>query len=236
MIVPSTARQLVGRGGWHHGSSGHGHRVRNHGREAGRWQCRHGPSWQHHSDRGDSLCADHDFRSGVGGAFQSGGDAGLCHLRREITPTSAPLMFIGVQFRWWSVRGDAGASDVRGATAADVAECRVMAVRSGLSEFVATFGLLTVIFGGLRWRPDCRPGAGRTLYHRRLLVHRLDQLCQSGGHHRARPSPTASPASCRRTRRGSSSRSWWRPASRRPGCLAGCLPEDTEARSDQVIV
>ena len=25
------------------------------------------------------------------------------------------------------------------------------------SEFVATFGLLTVIFGGLRWRPDAIP-------------------------------------------------------------------------------
>jgi len=34
-------------------------------------------------------------------------------------------------------------------------------VRSGpaqwVSEFVATFGLLTVIFGGLRWRPDAIP-------------------------------------------------------------------------------
>ncbi|MGC6453926.1 MAG: aquaporin [Candidatus Puniceispirillaceae bacterium] len=35
-------------------------------------------------------------------------------------------------------------------------------IRSGpaqwVSEFVATFGLLTVIFGGLRWRPEAVPG------------------------------------------------------------------------------
>ena len=54
------------------------------------------------------------------------------------------------------------------------------------AEFVATFGLIVTILaaGALQERGD--PGRGRTLYHRRLLVHGLHLLCESRRHDRAR--------------------------------------------------
>ena len=61
-------------------------------------------------------------------------------------------------------------------------------VRTGpgqwFAEVVATFGLLLTILGAARGRLGslrCWP-----LHHRRLLVHRLDLVCQSGRNHRAR--------------------------------------------------
>ena len=54
------------------------------------------------------------------------------------------------------------------------------------SESVATFGLLLTIFGCVARVPAATAYAVGLLYRRRLLVHRLDILCQSGGDHRAR--------------------------------------------------
>ena len=48
-----------------------------------------------------------------------------------------------------------------------------------LSETVATFGLLSVIWG-VRSRPDAVPSPWR-LYHCRVLVHGLHVVCESGG-------------------------------------------------------
>ena len=99
------------------------------------------------------------------------------------------------------------------------------------SEFVATFGLLTVIFGGLRWRPDAVPAlVGMISPPPTGSPPRLVSPIRRSPS-RA-PSPTASPASCRPMFRPSSSRSWRR---RSPGpmCLAGCSPRKThQARSD----
>jgi glycerol uptake facilitator-like aquaporin len=53
------------------------------------------------------------------------------------------------------------------------------------SEFVATFGLLSVIWGCSRLRSGAVPFVGRKLHHRRVLVHCIDFLCESSRHHRA---------------------------------------------------
>ena len=53
------------------------------------------------------------------------------------------------------------------------------------SEFVATFGLLMVIWGCVRQQITAVPYAGR-LYHLRLLVYRLHLVRQSRRDHRAR--------------------------------------------------
>ena len=47
-----------------------------------------------------------------------------------------------------------------------------------LAETVATFGLVMTILGGLKYRAEAVPILVG-LYHCRLLVHRIDQFCQS---------------------------------------------------------
>ena len=63
-------------------------------------------------------------------------------------------------------------------------------VRSGpaqmFSEFVATFGLLAVIWGCSRRRSATVPFAVAAYHHGRVLVHRINFFRQSGGHVRAR--------------------------------------------------
>ena len=63
-------------------------------------------------------------------------------------------------------------------------------VRTGtgqwIAEAVATFGLVFTILAGLRVSAGRVPVAGRALHHRRLLVHRLDLVRQSGRRDRAR--------------------------------------------------
>lgn len=64
-------------------------------------------------------------------------------------------------------------------------------VRSGpsqlFSEFVATFGLLSVIWGCFATAFQCCRVRCRELYYRRLLVHRFHILRQSRCHARALP-------------------------------------------------
>jgi len=63
-------------------------------------------------------------------------------------------------------------------------------LRSGpgqlMGEGLATFGLLLTILGTAKARPSATP-ASVALYHRRLLVHFIHQLRQSGDHHRPIP-------------------------------------------------
>ena len=63
-------------------------------------------------------------------------------------------------------------------------------VRAGgaqlFSEFVATFGLLAVIWGTSRSRPTAMPFAVGRLHHGRVLVHGLDVVRQPGGDARPR--------------------------------------------------
>ena len=74
-----------------------------------------------------------------------------------------------------------------------------------LSEVVATLGLIA---GDLRAGPvravPVRPGRGRGVHRRGVLLHLLDQLRQSRRSPSAGCSPTPSPASPRRPRRPSS--------------------------------
>jgi glycerol uptake facilitator-like aquaporin len=60
-------------------------------------------------------------------------------------------------------------------------------LRSGIhqygSEWVATFGLLMVIFGGIRHRPDAVAWMVGLYITAALLVHRLNKLCQSSRYH-----------------------------------------------------
>ena len=58
--------------------------------------------------------------------------------------------------------------------------------RRSFSEFVATFGLLAVIWGCARRRADRGAVRGGGIHHGGLLVHRLDVLRQPGGHAGAR--------------------------------------------------
>ena len=53
------------------------------------------------------------------------------------------------------------------------------------SEFVATFGLLAVIWGCVRTTPRRNALCRRRLHHRCLLVHQFHLLCQSSRHARA---------------------------------------------------
>ena len=76
-------------------------------------------------------------------------------IRRQITIHRA-LMFIGVQIGG----GLCGAMLAHLMFEMPLLQMSQNARDGGaqwLSEFVATFGLLTVIFGGLRWRPDSVP-------------------------------------------------------------------------------
>jgi glycerol uptake facilitator-like aquaporin len=52
------------------------------------------------------------------------------------------------------------------------------------SEFVATFGLLCVIWGCARLRSEAVPVRGRPIHNGRLLVHCIHFLCQSSGNTR----------------------------------------------------
>ena len=54
------------------------------------------------------------------------------------------------------------------------------------SEFIATFGLLCIIWGCARLRPGGRAVRDWRLHHRSLLVHSVNILCQSRGDGRAR--------------------------------------------------
>jgi hypothetical protein len=51
----------------------------------------------------------------------------------------------------------------------------------GSPSLVATFGLLLTIFGCAARTPTALPYAGRAITSPRLLVHRIDVICQSGG-------------------------------------------------------
>jgi hypothetical protein len=94
--------------------------------------------------------------------------------------------------RSWHRRRMGGASHVRPAGAAAFGEGADRAWPM-TGEAIATFGLI------LTSRHDetsagMGPGQRRALYHGSLLVHLLDQLRQSGDHHRPAASPTASRA------------------------------------------
>ena len=55
------------------------------------------------------------------------------------------------------------------------------------SEFVATFGLLSVIWGCSRLRSNAVPFAVGRVHHGGLLVHRVNFVCESRGHDCAMP-------------------------------------------------
>ena len=99
-----------------------------------------------------------------------------------------------------------------------------------LSEVIATAGLLLVIFALARTgRARQRPGGGRRLHRRRLLVHLLHQLRQPRDHRSAGCSPTPSPGSRRRRPRCSSPP---RSAAASPGCSSSgsCIPRSPRRR------
>ena len=90
-------------------------------------------------------------------------------------------------------------------------------VRAGgaqlFSEFVATFGLLSVIWGTSRSRPDGDAVRRRRLHHGRVLVHGVDVVRQPGRDDRARGQRHVRGHSARRCRRVSSP---LRPSAPRP--------------------
>ena len=53
--------------------------------------------------------------------------------------------------------------------------------RATLSEFVATFGLLVVIWGCSRFRSNCDRLRSRGVYYRGILVHGINLVRQSSG-------------------------------------------------------
>ena len=95
--------------------------------------------------------------------------------------------------------------------------------RTGLGQWtgeaIATFGLILTILGTVAPSARLGPGQRRALHRRRLLVHLLDQLRQSGDHHR--PQPVRQLRRDRAPRRAAVHR---RPAGRRGGRRGGRSP------------
>ena len=157
---------------------------------------------QHHSDGRHPGGADPNPGAGLGRAFQPGGD------RRLPDEAGDRARRRGALHPRAGGRGAAG----RGARAHHVRTAgAVHGVRQGAVRLRAG-----VLGGdcGLRAGADdpalpegARGGrglGGRALHHRRLLVHRVHLLRQSGGGRSRAPSPTPSPASARRMRPPSS--------------------------------
>ena len=127
-----------------------------------------------------------DARAGLGRASQSGGQP----RPRPAAPNSAagggrPTSLLSSRRR--DRRMPARPRHVRAFAPVDLAT----SVRSGsgqwLAEAVATFGLVASILAGARFRAGRAALAHRALHHRRLLVHRLDELRQPGRDHRPQP-------------------------------------------------
>ena len=184
-LIPSLARRAR-RGSARHGVSARCRdRLRHHGAEAVRRKRRAGAALQYAADGRDSRRADPDLRAGVRRAFQSGRKLAFA-LRRDLP---------------WS-DGGALSSLYRCAARSSASWWRMLmfelpiwqvatTVRAGpgqwLAEFVASFGLMLTIFGCAQARAQSSRLRGRPLHHRRILVHRVDVVCQSGRNHRPVP-------------------------------------------------
>ena len=104
-------------------------------------------------------------------------------LRRELTPRDA-LLYVAAQI----AGGIAGTMMAHAMFALPLLDASLKMRTGGaqwLAEAVAAFGLIATILAGIRFNRAGGAVAGRPLHHRRLLVHGLDLVCQSGGCHRA---------------------------------------------------
>ena len=105
-------------------------------------------------------------------------------LRREIAPGLGAL-YVAAQIAG-AIAGVFAAHAMFAMPILEISEKLRDGPAQWLAEFVATFGLMLTIAGAVRYHAR-RCGLSRgTLYHRRLLVHRLDVLRQSRRDHRAR--------------------------------------------------
>ena len=135
------------------------------------------------ADRRDSRGADPGARADLRRAFQSGRVArdGLPqeHPWREFLPYAAAQI----------VGGCLGTLVAHGMFELPLFELAIKA-RTGpaqwFAEFVATFGLIVTILGGVALQERGDSGRGRSLHHGGLLVHRVHVVRQSGRHDRPR--------------------------------------------------
>ena len=133
---------------------------------------------QHAADRRDPCRADHNSRSDLRRAFQSGRIAGLRAQGANCSARDAAL-YIAAQI----ARRHRRHRSLRMACSACRCWMLSLKVRTGgaqwFAEAVAAFGLIATILAGIRFNATRRAVAGRTLHHRGLLVHRLDVVRQS---------------------------------------------------------
>ena len=190
------------RGGGRHGAAPRRRgRLGHHGRAARRRQRRARTAREHDRDRRGARRADPDVRPDLGRALQSGGDA-----RRRARRAGCR----GATCRATSRRRSSGPSPAS-PPRTSCSSCRSSSPRARapggaqlLSEFVATFGLLAVIWGCARAPRGGGAVRRRRLHHRGVLVHRVHVVRESRrSPSRARP-PIRSPASGPPTSPGSS--------------------------------
>ena len=158
---------------------GRGGRLRDHGRAPRRRQRRRRAAGEHAGHRRGAGRAHPDLRADLGCALQS---------RRSRWPTPRRAASRGARCRptsWRRSPAPSSASPPR--TSCSSCRCSSPRVTRGpapaqlFSEFVATFGLLAVIWGCARSRPATVPFAVGRLHHGRLLVHGVHVVRQPGG-------------------------------------------------------
>ena len=145
------------RSGGHGASAGRGRRLRHHGRASGRGKRGDCAACQYHRDGRHAGGADSHFRPDLGSAFQSRRNAGRRLAGRSCVARSAWLSG-GADCR--SVcRSRGGASDVWASRFSAHRATPGRAAAQMFSEFIATFGLLAVIWGCARLRSSAVPFA-----------------------------------------------------------------------------
>ena len=139
-------------------------------------QCGGGIAREYPGDGRRARRAHPDVRADLRRSLQPGRHAGRCLPGRLAVARRAGLR--GRADRRGLRRRGRGEHHVRAAAVLCLAP-RAPGPAQMFSEFVATFGLLAVIWGCARLRSARGALRGGRLYHRRVLVHRVDVVRQS---------------------------------------------------------
>ena len=185
------------------GCNGRG--LGHHGRDTHR-RCGAGTFGQYDCHRCDPGGADHRVRTGVRRTFQP---------RRQPVDVGAPALCPPVSRCPMSrhrSRADGHAHRARHVRArgfAGLSACAATGPSQWFSEGVGDVRAAAHDPRRVAGTPRRCPDAGRALYHRRVLVYRLDVVRQPGRRHRAQPARTHSRASGPSICRDSLRRNWW---------------------------
>ena len=167
----------VGRGARYRHARRNGRRLWRHGRDADKGQC--GRAAGNTLPTGAILVVLITILGPISGAHFNPAVSLVFALKREL-PQRDAVPYIAAQI----IGGVAGTLAAHLMFALPLIETSLKA-RTGaaqwFAEWVATFGLIVTILAGIRFARRFGAMACRALYHRRLLVHCLHLLCQSGG-------------------------------------------------------